>query len=426
MQQYFDIQECWCEPKIHISVRKKAQEKVFDEIQACCLQYMVQRRCTILNKILEECKCCVDSENSKKFLTICLLDPKNEDEDLPFENTFKNIIEKLSPVWKHITFRKISFNEAEFHAIEKEFYESEKKFLEDGSVQVLQTPNKQYLVVVGRKDEVKKSFACLEKLCKEVSIEQIKNREMFNVLKVKEKLEANFKKVQIQDKECFLVLRGSEHDLAKCNSFIRRCSDLKNLCRLSRKISEKVCSILKLDKTRNDIYTSLMDNGFHVYWTVSKNEYQCVLICYGLEEQGLDDALELIMNEGDETTKVAKNFLSKGNVQRFEHTSGVLRIKRGITYELAKRQKEHTEKNASCSILLAKREVEEPSYYQSWIFKNRNIVIAEGNVENSVTDIIVCPVDENFQPAGESAERIFQKGRQFYLFSGFSGIRIEG
>ena len=386
---------------------------------------MVQRKYKELNKILEELKCCVDSENSRKFLTIWLLDPKMEDEDLPFENIFKTIQEKLSLICKNITLRKILLNEAEFHAIEREFYEAEKKSLEDGNVQVLQTLDKQYLVV-GLKDAVKKSYACLEKLSREVSIEQIKNREMFNVLKVKEKLEAKFQKVQIEDKGCLLVLKGPEHDLAKCNSFLRRCSDLKHLCCSSRKISEKVCSILKSDKTRNDIYTSLMDNGLHVYWTVSKNEYQCVLICYGLEKQGLDDALELIMNEGDETTKVAKNFLSKGNVKRFEHTSGVLRIKRGITYELAKRQKEDIEKNASCSILLAKREAEEPSYYQSWIFKNRNIVIAEGNVENSVTDIIVCPVDENFQPAGESAERIFQKGRQFYLFSGFSGIRIEG
>lgn len=93
------------------------------------------------------------------------------------------------------------------------------------------------------------------------------------------------------------------------------------------------------------------------------------------------------------------------------HTAKVLRIGRLTSLNDVEKKRQAIEKNTNCSILLAKKEEDEPSYYKSWfISNNRSIVIAEGNVENSVTDIIVCPIDEHCQPAGESAEHIFQKG----------------
>lgn len=113
---------------------------------------------------------------------------------------------------------------------------------------------------------------------------------------------------------------------------------------------------------------------------------------------------------GKSDDRIEKDKWLKENSKFQSHTAKVLRIRSGISLKYVKENKQAVEKNTNCSISLAKKEDEEPYYFKSWICNSRSIVIAEGNVENSVTDIIVCPIDEHCQPAGESAERIFQKG----------------
>lgn len=113
---------------------------------------------------------------------------------------------------------------------------------------------------------------------------------------------------------------------------------------------------------------------------------------------------------GKSGDRMEKDKWLKENSKFPSHTAKVLRIKRVTSLNDVKEKKQVIEKNTNCSISLAKKEDEEPNYFKSWLSNNRNIVIAEGNVEDSVTDIIVCPIDEHCQPAGKSAESIFQKG----------------
>lgn len=121
---------------------------------------------------------------------------------------------------------------------------------------------------------------------------------------------------------------------------------------------------------------------------------------------------------GKSDDRMEKDKWLKENPKFLSHTAKVLRIRNGISLDYVKEKKQEVEKNTSCSISVAKKEDEEPSYHKSWTCNSRSIVIAEGNVENSVTDIIVCPIDEHCQPAGESAEHIFQKGK-------YTGMRKE-
>ena len=392
------------------------------ETHAFSLQYVVQRKSEVLNEALKECGCCIDEENSQTFLTVSLM--KNMPSDGFWNNNnLEKILEKIQVACDEIHSKRILLKESELPFLVNEFSEDEKRCFEH-NVQIIHADDDQYLLV-GFEDEVKKSYECLEKLCKEVLIEKIEDREIFDGLKLRENLEAHFRNVEIKDKQSHLVLRGSEKNVAECRQCYKNWSSLNvpEPGHKSEKISETLYSKLLSDQKRKDINKFLKKEGFCVYWRVASNKHCFFLICYGLNEKRLGDALEHVKREGEETNKGAKSKkypkeherISKEHEGISEHTAGVLKIKRGISFEHIESIKKKIEKKTSCSISLAKRDTEEPTYYKSWLFNNINFVIAEGNVENSVTDIIVCPVDENYQPACESAEHIFRKGRLYIL-----------
>lgn len=395
-----------------ISVGEDSEGKVLKWTPAYVLQYMVQRKSQVLNEVLEEFGCCVDIEKSQKFLTVCSLKKLPSDE-FGKTKSLKIIFKKIQDVGLRYYSKFISLQEAKFPFFENEFYETEKKCLKDGCVQVIHAEAHQY-ILVGLEDEVKKIYACLEELSKKIFIEKIENRELFDALKLKENLEAEYKNVEIIENEVQVVFKGPEKDVAKCAELYNNWSHLHMLKVKSEKISESLYRKLKSDKEKKDIYRSLTERGLIVFLVPFWNEHGFYLFCYGITEEGLKGALEFVKRLGDEIDHSAKlNDLPKVHEQKVVHTARVIKIKRGISFENVESRKKVIEKKTSCSILLTKREAKEPFYHKSWINNNRNIVIAEGNVENSVTDIIVCPVDENFQPTGDSAERIFLKGKQF-------------
>lgn len=420
-QQFtLDIQECWSEAKVRLLAGRREEEKILKDIShASSLQYVVQRKSEVLNETLKEFGCCIDEENSQKFLTVSLMENMTSDEFWN-SNNLEKILENIQVACDEIYSKHISLRESELPFLVNEFSEDEKRCFEQ-NVQVIHAYNNQYLVV-GSKEEVKISFECLVKLCKEVLIEKIEDREIFDGLKLMENLKANFRNVEIKDEQSHLVLRGSEENIAECRQCYKNWSSLNvpEPGHKSAKISETLYSKLLSEQKRKDINKSLKKEGFCVYWKVSSNEHCFFLMCYGLDEQRLGDALELVKREGEETDKGAKSKeypkeherISKEHERILEHTAGVLKIKRGISFENIESIKKEIEEKTSCSIQLAKRDAEEPTYYKSWLFNNINFVIAEGNVENSVTDIIVCSVDENYQPAGKSAECIFLRGKQ--------------
>lgn len=409
-QQILDIQECWSKAKVCIS-GEDSKGKVLRWTPAYHLQYMVQRRSEVLNEVLKEFGCRVDKEKSQEFLTVSVMKKLPSGEFFSIKS-FEKILEKIQGACEGIYSKSISFKESKLPFLENDFFEAEEKCFKDGLVQIIHEDSYRY-ILVGLEDEVKKSFACLEKLSKKIVIEKIENRELFDALKLKENLEAAYKNVEIFDDEFQIVFKGPEKDVAKCAELYSGWSHSTLLEVATEKISENLYRKLTSESERKDIYKSLMERGFCVYLFPLWNDHGIYLFCYGITKAGLKDALEFVKRPGDEIDQSEKlNDLPKVHEQKVVHTARVIKIKRGISFVNVESRKQKIEKKTSCSILLTKREAEEPLYYKSWINNNRNIVIAEGNVENSVTDIIVCPVDENFQPTGDSAERIFLKGKQ--------------
>nr|XP_022339296.1 uncharacterized protein LOC111134504 isoform X2 [Crassostrea virginica] len=407
-QQILDIQECWSKAKVCIS-GEDSKEKVLSWTPAYHLQYMVQRKSDVLNEVLKEFGCCVDKEKSQEFLTVSVMKKLPSGEFLSIKSIEK-ILEKIQGACEGIYSKSILFKESKLPFLENDFSQAEEKCFKDGLVQIIHEDSNRY-ILVGLEDEVKKSFACLEKLSKKIVIEKIENRELFDVLKLKENLEAAYRNIEIIENEFQVVFKGPEKDVVKCAELYNGWSHFTLLKVASDKISENLFRKLTSDSKRKDIYKFLMERGISVFLFPLWNDHGCFLFCYGITEEGLKDALEFVKRAEDEIDQSAKfNDLRKVHGQKVEHTARVIKIKRGISFENVESRKKVIEKKTSCSILLTKREAKEPFYHKSWINNNRNIVIAEGNVENSVTDIIVCPVDENFQPAGESAERIFLKG----------------
>jgi hypothetical protein len=99
-------------------------------------------------------------------------------------------------------------------------------------------------------------------------------------------------------------------------------------------------------------------------------------------------------------------------VKNIAHREESIKIRRDIKNETVKKEIKKMETNSHCSISLYRSEVAEPQYYKCWTNFVINVVIAEGDIENSVSDVLVCLVDENYEPVGRSSERIFKKGGQ--------------
>lgn len=97
-------------------------------------------------------------------------------------------------------------------------------------------------------------------------------------------------------------------------------------------------------------------------------------------------------------------------VKNIAHKKEIIKIRGDVSYGTVRKEIERGEESGQCSVSLFGSEVEEPQYYKSWNNHFMNVVIAEGDIENSVSDVLVCLIDENFEPVGRSAERIFKKG----------------
>ncbi|XP_062591829.1 uncharacterized protein LOC134253316 isoform X4 [Saccostrea cucullata] len=98
-------------------------------------------------------------------------------------------------------------------------------------------------------------------------------------------------------------------------------------------------------------------------------------------------------------------------VKNIAHKKEVFKIRRGMNGDTVRRGIAKVENNGPCCISLSRSEAEEPQYYKCWISNlGINVVIAEGKVENSVTDVLVSFIDQNCEPLGESSVQIFQKG----------------
>lgn len=89
----------------------------------------------------------------------------------------------------------------------------------------------------------------------------------------------------------------------------------------------------------------------------------------------------------------------------------VVRIKRELwNIEILKKQINELEQKNPCSFMLSKKD-EEPEYLKCWDAQNVRIVAAEGSLEDTMCDVLVCFMDQNLQPVGRSSKKIFMTGR---------------
>lgn len=82
-----------------------------------------------------------------------------------------------------------------------------------------------------------------------------------------------------------------------------------------------------------------------------------------------------------------------------------------IDYDSTKVKKviEKVEKESSCTFSLSKI-VDEPSYLHCWDSQCFRIVTVEGGLTSIESDLLICFLDENWQPCGSSSEKIFMTG----------------
>lgn len=89
----------------------------------------------------------------------------------------------------------------------------------------------------------------------------------------------------------------------------------------------------------------------------------------------------------------------------------IVRIKReSWNIEILKKKINELEQKNPCSFMLSKKD-EEPEYLKCWDAQNVRIVAAEGSLEDTMCDVLVCFMDQNLQPVGRSSKKIFMTGR---------------
>lgn len=88
----------------------------------------------------------------------------------------------------------------------------------------------------------------------------------------------------------------------------------------------------------------------------------------------------------------------------------IVRIKRQWNIEILKKEIGKLEEKNSCTFMLSKTD-EEPEYLKCWDAQNVRIVAAEGSLEDTNCDVLVCFLDQNLQPVGRSAKKIFMTGK---------------
>lgn len=89
----------------------------------------------------------------------------------------------------------------------------------------------------------------------------------------------------------------------------------------------------------------------------------------------------------------------------------IVRIKReSWNIEILKKKINELEQKNPCSFMLSKKD-EEPEYLKCWDAQNVRIVAAEGSLEDTMCDVLVCFMDQTLQPVGRSSKKIFMTGR---------------
>lgn len=90
----------------------------------------------------------------------------------------------------------------------------------------------------------------------------------------------------------------------------------------------------------------------------------------------------------------------------------IVRIKkRQWNIETLRKEIDKLEEKNSCIFMLSKKD-EEPEYLKCWIdAQNVRIVAAEGRLEDTMCDVLVCFLDQNLQPVGSSSKKIFMTGK---------------
>lgn len=97
-------------------------------------------------------------------------------------------------------------------------------------------------------------------------------------------------------------------------------------------------------------------------------------------------------------------------LKSISHRRESVRIRRDITNNQLKKCLQELEIRELCTLSLIRNADAEPRSLTCWDTLHFCIVVAEGDVESASCDVLVCFVDENCQPVGKSAERIFKKG----------------
>lgn len=89
----------------------------------------------------------------------------------------------------------------------------------------------------------------------------------------------------------------------------------------------------------------------------------------------------------------------------------IVRIKReSWKIEILKKEIDELEVKNSCTFMLFKKD-QESEYLKCWDAQNFRIVAAEGSLEDTICDVLVCFLDHNLQPVGRSSEKIFMTGK---------------
>lgn len=284
------------------------------------LQFLVRKQQTVLNKILQAKNFCFEKQNSVKCMTIVYLnEPTAEDFDMEFEN----ICHFITTSCENYNSQVVQIQTAAWPFVYRKFCHDMKTYLEDGSIQVIQKDENKY--VVGYVNVVEKTASVLKHLSGECVVEKIENMELFEILRMEMILQSQYKHVEIQvQRELFqLMIIGEGEKVKKCIQCYHRLSDLENLRRKSRQISERLHKFLALRKMKQGINDLLKENHFHVYWRTRRADSSCVLECFGVAEDVVTNAIEFLTMKGIQEIKIKRKILQAGTLNVHEENAEV-------------------------------------------------------------------------------------------------------
>lgn len=260
--------------------KEKSTLKPLAKVAPPLFQFLVQRQQAVLKKLAKGHGFHIHFQRSKNYLVAEIeVDVTEQDMD----GMIEKFIQSIENVCDKYDIKSFSIEDSIWPYVEKDFNKKAKISFEEGSLQVYKKCEGTYSLI-GLAEHFGKYESLLSILSRQYKTIKIENKELFDALEMEKILGARFKKVKVAVHGDLLLLHGEEEVIKECAMHYEELSKIENMDFSIRIVSENVYKFLKRKKRRQEINACLLEKGFHIYWSVGKQNETCHLDCRCISE----------------------------------------------------------------------------------------------------------------------------------------------